>query len=134
MEKNIQKEIIKWKDIGCVVKFEFNNVEYGKSLEFWVYEIVGEDELGNFDYEKKGAKSSDDTTEDMEEAQTLFRGLIKWDGCSHVYFGDEEGYIHLCGFDSWNYFYNALNRVWEYATKCGFTEDDFEQVLYETKK
>lgn len=36
---------------------------------------------------------SEDTTE------LYVRGFIKWDHCSHFYFGEEKnpGYLHLCG-------------------------------------
>lgn len=35
---------------------------------------------------------------DMEDTSPILNGQIKWDGCSHNYFGEEEmkGYIHGC--------------------------------------
>lgn len=29
------------------------------------------------------------------------RGFINWDGCSHVYVGYDNGYLHLCGSNNW---------------------------------
>lgn len=111
---------IQWEDIGCVVRIEIEKDT--PSLEFEVFEIMGrgQDTFGNFTiplYEKKGAKSSNDETENLDEAQTLIKGLIKWDVCSHVTFGDETGYIHLCGGRSWFNFQEAVKRIWEIAMK-----------------
>lgn len=36
-------------------------------------------------------------TENFEEGDKYLSGRVGWDGCSHYYFGDEEGYMHLCG-------------------------------------
>lgn len=114
------KEIV-WEDINCVVRVDINKDV--PTMDFWVFEIVawGEDsETGEytvFSYIKKGATNSDDTTENTDEAQTLLRGHIKWDACSHVYFGDEDGYIHICGGESWFNFMEAIKRIWEIAVK-----------------
>lgn len=80
-------------------------VVYGTNkafVEFYAYEIVGhvQDNDKKFDvpiYERLGSKGSGDETEDVKEAQTLIKGLVKWDGCSHLTFGDKDGYIHACG-------------------------------------
>ncbi len=84
-------------------------------MEFWVYEVAGKIEgVENF-YEKEGAKSSEETTQKLEEAQTLFQGSVKWDGCSHLSFGDKDGYIHFCGGEQWAVMMRTMNRVWEIA-------------------
>lgn len=105
-------KIITWEDIECVAKINKEN----NSLDFEVYEIIGclEDKMY---FKKKGAKSSDNTTDKIDEAQTLIKGFIKWDACSHVTFGDEDGYIHLCGGYSWFVLQEVIKRIWEIAMK-----------------
>lgn len=45
---------------------------------------------------------NDNTPLDIE---LYLHGTIKWDGCSHIYFGNTigntNGYIHICGNNSW---------------------------------
>ena len=51
-------------------------------------------------FERKGWKQKGDVDlNDLDNAQTVIRGRIGWDGCSHFYFGygDNEGYVHICG-------------------------------------
>jgi hypothetical protein len=36
-------------------------------------------------------------TDDFDKMERFIDGWIKWDGCSHINFGDENGYLHLCG-------------------------------------
>jgi hypothetical protein len=65
-------------------------------VDFKAYEIVAEESNAPL-YEAKEAKSSEEMVREIADAQTYIRGAVKWDGCSHVYFGDDNGYIHLCG-------------------------------------
>lgn len=123
-------EKLDWEDIECVATFE----KGAAWVEFSVYEVVGnyEGPLGLWNkhiYEKKGATSSEDTTEDIKEAQPMVHGTIKWDTCSHVYFGD-EGYIHMCGGFNWRNFREILDRVFKTAEgmlKEGHNDDMFEE-------
>jgi hypothetical protein len=49
-------------------------------------------------YEIKGAQSlPDDSTPDFDQSERWLEGSVKWDGCAHYWFGDDEAYIHLCG-------------------------------------
>jgi len=107
-----------WEDINCVARIKKEE----HSLEFWVYEVIGHsaDNKGGFtvkNFEKKGSTSSQDDTSNLDEAHPMFRGLIKWDACSHVNFGDEDGYIHLCGGRSWFTFMEAQKRIWQISMK-----------------
>jgi hypothetical protein len=43
-------------------------------------------------------------------------GTIKWDGCSHIYFGD-SGYIHLCGKHFFDLHNEMLMRLWEVCSQ-----------------
>lgn len=31
------------------------------------------------------------------EREKYLRAYMKWDGCYHFWFGDSDGYMHLCG-------------------------------------
>lgn len=48
---------------------------------------------------------------------TYLRGSVKWDGCSHLHFGDCDGYIHMCGKDSFDSHIEILKAVWNICTK-----------------
>lgn len=46
----------------------------------------------------------------VNDRQPYLKGSIKWDGCSHLWFGDladskdvnpRDSYLHLCGIDDW---------------------------------
>jgi hypothetical protein len=88
-------------------------------IEFTVFEIgMGSDGAGGFTvphFHRKGAADSGDMTTDRAEAEPYVRGTIKWDGCSHVYFGDEDGYLHLCGRRSFDDLRALLDRAWAVA-------------------
>ena len=94
---------LEWKDLDMTARF-IDNVWDGEAhgYELGIYEIVGCD--GNNPkellYERKGATQSGDySTEGLEDAQPYLTGFIKWDGCSHFWFG-EKGYLHLCGLET----------------------------------
>jgi hypothetical protein len=54
--------------------------------------------------------------EPLEYDQEIFvKGTIKWDGCSHIYFGDEDGYLHLCGHKYFEDMKKVLDAVWKKA-------------------
>lgn len=49
-------------------------------------------------FARRGAIHSLDTTYELDDAQRVFSGSIKWDGCSDIdFFPDEEGNNHFCG-------------------------------------
>lgn len=49
------------------------------------------------EYQQRGAKYSPCCTSDIEQAQRLLHGSIKWDGCSNIEFDQEDGALHFCG-------------------------------------
>jgi hypothetical protein len=107
-----------WDDASAVVTIEKKEA----SLDFKVYDVIGhsQDAKGDFTtrlYERKGATRSGDDTENLDEAQTMLHGTIKWDACSHLYFGDEGGYLHVCGGNSWRQLQTVISRLFEYAEK-----------------
>jgi hypothetical protein len=44
----------------------------------------------------------------------LFTATVKWDGCSHVNFGD-DGYLHLCGRIYWEALARILPKAFAWA-------------------
>lgn len=54
---------------------------------------------------------------DHESLERFIKGEIKWDGCSHIYFGDENGYLHLCGRGYFDNMKNVLDAVWAKAER-----------------
>lgn len=74
------------------------------------------------EYELKGASSSDDVTKNIDEAQTLITGYIKFDGCSHVNFGDNDGYIHICGTENWTKIIETMCKIHELAREHFITK------------
>ena len=76
-------------------------VEY--SMRFKVFEVTG-------------WKADEYKTPD--EMELYVRGTIKWDGCSHVYFGEnDDGYLHLCGKSSWDDHCKMMEALWDLAAK-----------------
>lgn len=113
------KRIEKWDDINCHAEIEIDSDV--PTMKFSVFEVAATsmDEKGNKVpyYKRKEATGGMDMTENLEEAQALLSGYIKWDACSHVTFGDENGYIHLCGGISWFNLIESIKRIWEIARK-----------------
>ncbi len=47
--------------------------------------------------------------------EVYLRATIKWDGCSHVNFG-EGGYLHICGAEAWKHHCRLME--WLYKSAC----------------
>lgn len=54
-------------------------------------------------------------TSDLDQAELLVKGSIKWDGCSHNNFGDENGYLHACSRREMVRFGELFDRLFEIA-------------------
>ncbi len=91
-----------------LIKIE-NDVEY--QMEFEVYEVGGGEEnkeTGKYDVPCN--------------LELYLTGAIKWDGCSHIWFGEKEegkqdGYLHLCGKYCWEKHNKMMNALFELAAK-----------------
>lgn len=80
-------------DYGATVRYHVHQA----SVEFFAAEVLYLAENCRW-YERKGVFSPmDNPTNDLGEAQRLVEGMVKWDGCAHYNFGDDNGYLHLCG-------------------------------------
>jgi hypothetical protein len=82
-----------------------DDVEY--SMSFKVYEV--------------NSWETDDKNTPIDEDLYL-TGFIKWDGCSHITFGDDttgeqDGYLHLCGKMYWRRHNEIMASIFELAEK-----------------
>lgn len=70
-------------------------------------------------FERLGADGPLNCTHDLDEATPAVLGSVKWDGCSHVFFGSKasenappDGYLHLCGRSEFERLKMALSYAW----------------------
>ena len=59
--------------------------------------------------------SSGEDTADIDAADAAVVGWAKWDGCSHLTFGEHipagGGYLHVCGIEGWDAFLLAFTAM-----------------------
>ncbi len=109
-------------DFGVTVIYSQDPQYADVSVKFFTCEITGRGQNDTGDgydvalYARKGAEASGDEVTDPREAERYFEGSVKWDGCSHVNFGDENGYLHLCGGAHFQKLAATLESVYE---RCG---------------
>ena len=66
-------------------------------VEFFAAEVLYLAENRRW-YGRKGDFSPmNNPTKELDEAERLIEGSVKWDGCANYNFGDDNGYLHLCG-------------------------------------
>lgn len=87
---------------------------------FWLEDVIVEDFMWEFKvYESKiYTNNFEDCTDD--DIELYVSGTIKWDGCSHVWFGNKEekgydGYLHLCGEYCWENHNKLMSYLWSQA-------------------
>lgn len=108
-------------DFGATVIFTFD-AESPHHVDFIAAEIIeyghnaATGAFGTPGYWRNGATSSMDSTDDLKNAARYFAGSVKWDGCSHIYFGDKNAYLHLCGVEHITKLGAILSAVYE---RCG---------------
>jgi hypothetical protein len=64
-----------------------------------------------------GGDGVQEFADNFEKAERFIDGEIKWDGCSHIYFGDKTGYIHLCGGHSFLHMEFVLREMFRIAAE-----------------
>lgn len=52
---------------------------------------------GSWIYHWDNDKGGPEYGADFARGERFVAGTVKWDGCSHLNFGDSDGYLHLCG-------------------------------------
>lgn len=67
----------------------------------------------------------DDQGKEPIDFEPYLKGCIKWDACSHVWFGDKDGYLHLCGLNEWKKHIAVME--WIYKTISEKMGKDFDK-------
>jgi hypothetical protein len=88
---------------------------------FWLEDVKVEEFRWEFKVYESRCYSA--TFEELEpdDIDLYVSGTIKWDGCSHVYFGTVDdktgydGYIHLCGAGCWEDHVKLMSYLWSKA-------------------
>ena len=103
-------------DYGVTVVFTLDP-DNAHFVTFFAAEIVGRGVPDDAPlYTKKDATVSCDHVEDPRKADRFASGSVKWDGCSHVNVGDDNGYIHMCGREAFDTLATVLPAIYE---RCG---------------
>lgn len=75
-------------------------------MQFKVYEVGG------------WLSDGENTPIDLE---LYVHGVVKWDGCSHIYFGDDfgnpDGYLHLYGKSCYERHVSVMLELYNFASK-----------------
>jgi len=117
MSSVIEKEILIEQigdDFGVTVRFEMGEYK-AVTVDFFAAEVIGAGEDGTKYYSRKGAVSSEDDTDDFNDAEPYVTGSVKWDGCSHYYFG-RDGYLHMHGAEDIEVLNKTLTTIYQ---RCG---------------
>ena len=80
---------------------EFEDGDFETSATFNVYEVI------SWEY----------PSYEISETKHYLKGYIKWDGCSHILFGDKDGYLHLCGKPTFENHKKVMDKIWEVCSK-----------------
>jgi hypothetical protein len=133
--KRVAYAVETYEEIDATVAYFFDG---GAHVDFEVYEIIGHQQGDSKEYDVPmyegigGCGADDKSTTEIGKANKYINGTVKWDGCSHVYFGD-EGYIHLCGSREFVKVGAILKKVY---TRCyeigGFDYDQLDDTRYAT--
>lgn len=72
------------------------------------------------------------------EFQNYMGFYMKWDGCCHVWFGEKrgdnthDGYLHLCGADSWSKHISVMRWLYKWAESAIPMQKDVSGNFHET--
>lgn len=91
MDDLIKQEDLRFNEHDLVIRYKL----YDHRIEF-ESKTGCEQPDGSFIYNGMTDNHSDFFPE-FEKGERFIDGYIKWDGCSHFWFGDSDGYLHLCG-------------------------------------
>lgn len=86
----------------------------------FLIKVDGEDHYMKFEVFEVEGWDENDVASDIELYVT---GTIKWDGCSHIWFGEknaegkQDGYLHLCGKIFWTRHAAVMLAIYELAEK-----------------
>lgn len=110
-------------ELDATVVYSFK--EGNAHVDFSAYEVVARESNNGRDYDIPcyegigGCGADDKMTTDTDKANKYIHGTITWDGCSHIYFGSEEGYIHLCGSRNFKNISDLLLKIYNRCYEIG---------------
>lgn len=85
--------------LDCTIRYYWDNrlnTGHCTSIEFEAKEDCYQEDGKEHLYTTFDTLNDGSFTNEFEEGDKYIKGSVKWDGCSHYYFGN-EGYLHLCG-------------------------------------
>lgn len=106
--------------VGVASTDLFSVYGYGEYANFRLTVTERSDHAISGDIEEITAWECDDahTPCDSEHYMSFY---MKWDGCCHVWFGEKlddkthDGYLHLCGADSWDKHIALMRWLYKWA-------------------
>jgi hypothetical protein len=103
-----------WEDPGFHVVITNESRTY---CAFDVFKIIGKADSGKcYYYERKGATSSGDWVDTIEEAGKFLHCSIKWDGCSDWHFDEQDDcMIHFCGKNHMKEMHKLMDMLYDLA-------------------
>jgi len=92
------------------------------SANISVFEEAGRTETGAMLYDMYNC------TMTASPADTYLKAFVKWDGCSHFNFGqgNNNGYIHLCGYDAIKKHAAIVDAVYRWAFELMERDEDLD--------
>lgn len=89
--------LVTWDDgtPSYIVEFEDPALNEFATFTFTVYELIG------------------------QSRKKYLSGFMKFDGCCHFNFGDQDGYLHLCSRQGIDNLRDVIDALWELAESLG---------------
>lgn len=88
------------------LKDKFDNIVFIIEFEITDYYI---------DFKVLNVDSYDVDSYKPKDTSPYLEGTIKWDGCSHLHFYDDD--LHLCGKSNWEMHILLLDTLWSFCSK-----------------
>lgn len=89
----------------------------GDSHDTFVIDIEDGDHETCIKFKVFEVASWDSDTKMPIDQELYLEGYIKWDGCSHFWFGDEDSYIHMCGKQCFENHKKVFDALWDLAAR-----------------
>ena len=71
-------------------------------------------------FQRRGARSSPDPVQHIEDAEVFLHGSVKWDGCSNWYFDEQDRImLHFCGEEHGAEIGELFKRLYAWARELG---------------
>lgn len=116
LPKEVRYERRDYKDIGFTAIAEPMGQDDIYAVRFEIYTIVSTDINGTVFWQRRGACSSLNPVNRLDEAELYLHGHVKWDGCSNWYFDEQDRVmLHCCGLNDIENIGKVMKRCWKWA-------------------